>query len=522
MQALARYGFLTPERTVLDYGCGQGDDVAILKEASVPASGWDPHYSPDSGAQMTWRLSDAGTEACATDATGGAGLRAGRDAGAKSSEPRYDTPLEPAEIVNLGFVLNVIEEPAERRETLAKAFDLAQRCLAVAVLIVGKGDTTGLAPYRDGFMTRRETFQKYFRQEEAKELIEATLSTEAIPVGPGVFFVFKDRLSEQEFLLERQARRLDASLLAVRRRSERHVARRQVALERLRPLLERLWDQTLQLGREPVLEDLPADLATAVAKEIGSIRKGLKLCASLFDLAEFEHAFANRREDLLVYFALNLFNRRTRYSSMPKGLQRDVKAHFGGHRQAQDAATALLFDVGKPEMVSRACEEAVSKGLGHLEEGHLQLHADLISRLPPVLRCYVGCAAQLCGDVTHADLVKIHTRSGKLTLLSYDGFERPVPKLRERIKIDMHSLGIRFFDYQEQVPAQLLYLKSRYLAPDQKGFDAQRVFDDALRKTGIFDFTGFGPPGDQFEQALADAGYAIRGTKLIKRRKRPM
>jgi len=44
-----------------------------------------------SGAQMTWRLSDAGTEACATDATGGAGLRAGRDAGAKSSEPRYQT-----------------------------------------------------------------------------------------------------------------------------------------------------------------------------------------------------------------------------------------------------------------------------------------------------------------------------------------------------------------------------------------------------------------------------------------------
>ncbi|MBM3268401.1 MAG: succinyl-diaminopimelate desuccinylase, partial [Candidatus Sericytochromatia bacterium] len=38
-------------------------------------------------------LSDAGTEACATDATGGAGLRAGRDAGAKSSEPRYDAAL---------------------------------------------------------------------------------------------------------------------------------------------------------------------------------------------------------------------------------------------------------------------------------------------------------------------------------------------------------------------------------------------------------------------------------------------
>ncbi|MBM3270397.1 MAG: hypothetical protein FJZ01_22405 [Candidatus Sericytochromatia bacterium] len=48
---------------------------------------------------MTWRLSDAGTEACATDATGGAGLRAGRDAGAKSSEPRYDKGVPDADLI---------------------------------------------------------------------------------------------------------------------------------------------------------------------------------------------------------------------------------------------------------------------------------------------------------------------------------------------------------------------------------------------------------------------------------------
>jgi len=89
-----------------------------------------------SGAQMTWRLSDAGTEACATDATGGAGLRAGRDAGAKSSEPRYQGGGTYA--LNRGIQLDcdVIafrealaaaereENPAKRRARLEEAVGL--------------------------------------------------------------------------------------------------------------------------------------------------------------------------------------------------------------------------------------------------------------------------------------------------------------------------------------------------------------------------------------------------------------
>ncbi|MBM3268103.1 MAG: hypothetical protein FJZ01_10695 [Candidatus Sericytochromatia bacterium] len=43
----------------------------------------------DSSAQMAWRLSDAGTEACATDAAGGAG----RHARAKSWEPHHESVL---------------------------------------------------------------------------------------------------------------------------------------------------------------------------------------------------------------------------------------------------------------------------------------------------------------------------------------------------------------------------------------------------------------------------------------------
>ena len=84
MQMLARHGFLDGEHSILDYGCGRGDDIAILEEAELPVRGWDPHYAPDTNLS------------------------------------------EPADVVNLGFVLNVIEEPSERTETLRKAFGLCR------------------------------------------------------------------------------------------------------------------------------------------------------------------------------------------------------------------------------------------------------------------------------------------------------------------------------------------------------------------------------------------------------------
>ena len=49
-------------------------------------------------------------------------------------------------------------------------------------------------PYGDGYLTQRGTFQKYFSQFSLKQYIEVTLNTEAIPVSPGVFYIFKDKL----------------------------------------------------------------------------------------------------------------------------------------------------------------------------------------------------------------------------------------------------------------------------------------------------------------------------------------
>jgi DNA phosphorothioation-associated putative methyltransferase len=147
----------------------------------------------------------------------------------------------------------------------------------------------------------------------------------------------------------------------------------------------------------------------------------------------------------------------------------------------------------------------------------LQLHTSDINKLPAALRCYVGCSAKLYGDVDTADLIKIHIRSGKLTLLFYEDFDSsPVPRLRERIKINMPSQRIDFFEHTADREQQLLYLKSRYITKEPPGYEGQKKFDDALVKLGLFDFAEYGPSADVFRSSLGRSGYSINGFELHK------
>ncbi|HNH47293.1 MAG TPA: DNA phosphorothioation-associated putative methyltransferase, partial [Myxococcota bacterium] len=164
MQALLQHGFLDGDRDVFDYGCGRGGDLAQLGQLGVPASGWDPHYAAD------------------------------REKVA-------------AEVVNLGFVLNVIENPTERAEALAGAWALTKTVLAVAVLIAGRSAWEKHRLYRDGVITSKGTFQKYFSQEELRSLLQEYTGRRPIAMAPGLFFVFRKEEDEQTFLVERLSRR---------------------------------------------------------------------------------------------------------------------------------------------------------------------------------------------------------------------------------------------------------------------------------------------------------------------------
>lgn len=482
MQALYRFGLIADATSVLDYGCGQGDDVRTLTAAGIAAVGWDPHHRPD------------------------------------------DDALRPADIVNLGFVLNVIEEPVERADAISKAYALARGCLAVAVMVVGKGDVSGLTPYRDGYLTRRNTFQKYFEQDELRRLLAATLTSEPVAVAPGVFFVFKDELLEQRFLIARQARatvvdrRPAMPSTPARPLSSRVRPSRPSFAERHAALIDSYAAIMGELGRVPALDELPPDLGNAVqAARIGKTRLA-SLAVDQLGGEALATLQAERRDDLTVYFALNAFDRKRPYGSLPPELQRDIKAFFGTHQNAIDSGQRLLFAIADTDRLTADAEAAFDDEIGWLEDDDYYVHRDELGRLSPLLRTYVGVGQRLAGSLDDAQVFKIHLRSSKLTALNYDGFDdHPLPRLHQRVKIDLKRQHIDVFDYTRAKEAQVLYVKSRLLPKSHPDHERQTAFDADLLATGLFDFTNHGPSVTDFARQLKRHNLTIDGHRLIRR-----
>ncbi|MGF1615042.1 MAG: DNA phosphorothioation-associated putative methyltransferase, partial [Gammaproteobacteria bacterium] len=476
VQSLARYGFLDGRYALFDYGCGRGDDVRGLTVNGLSATGWDPYYAPDN-------------------------------------------PLSAADIVNLGFVINVIEDFDERVDALTRAWSLAERLLVVAVMLANQNEPRGQR-FRDGVMTSRGTFQKYYTQAEVKTFVEQVLDEEPIPVTPGVFYVFRDKDEEQRFLVNRyRSRRNLLRSPSVRARERPAPLRSDRAAERYeayRGPLDRLWERWVSLGRIP--DKFEVDDLVPLTEGFGTLGKVVRFIEGCNDLGEVERSRVSRIADLEVYFALKQFERRKLYKRLERGLQRDIEAFFGDYAEAQVAARQLLFRIADVEAIEQACRYAAERGLGWLEESEsLQLHASMIDQLPPLLRVYVGCAAVLYGDYHNADLVKIHIGSGKVSLVRFDDFEgSPLPRMVERVKIKLRDQDIDYFAYGEEYEPPFLYHKSRYINEEFPNYPEQVIFDEALEGLGLFDLANYGPRPDEFLETLGKSRWSIDGFDLVR------
>lgn len=483
VQSLARHGFLDGQWSLFDYGCGRGNDVRGLVENGLDAAGWDPYYAADN-------------------------------------------PVRSAHIVNLGFVINVIEDFEERLRALTRAWSLAETLLVVSVMLANQNDLGGQR-FRDGVLTRRGTFQRYYTQGEIKAFLESVLDEEAIPVAPGVLYVFRDKEAEQRFLVERYRSRRSrlrepSPRPTVREWGERVPReRRDRAVERYvayREPLERLWELWLRLGRRPDPAEVP-DLP-ALTEGFGSLAKALRFLAGQRDPQELETAQAGRAADLSVYLALNQFERRRPYRHLEPGLQRDIKAFFRDYGAAQAEGRELLFRISDTQAVADACRAASEQGLGWLEPGEsLQLHTGLIERLPPLLRISIGCAAVLYGDPRNADLVKVHIGSGKVSLMRYDDFAGlALPRMVERVKIRLREQDVDYFAYGQGTDYAPPYLfhKSRYINEEFPGYPEQVAFEEALEALGLFDLSGYGPDPDSFDRTLARHRWQVEGLRLVR------
>ncbi|MBR8840803.1 MAG: DNA phosphorothioation-associated putative methyltransferase [Stigonema ocellatum SAG 48.90 = DSM 106950] len=142
---ILKRGLLSNDETFLDYGCGRGFDFQALESRGYNSVGYDPYYFPD-------------------------------------------TELKPADVVMFSYVLNVLQSPQERRESLLHAWSLTRKRIVIAAVVRGK------AIIDDGAFTKIGTFAKEWKHIELKAFIETNLGHEAI------------RLDKDKFLVERSGR----------------------------------------------------------------------------------------------------------------------------------------------------------------------------------------------------------------------------------------------------------------------------------------------------------------------------
>ena len=482
VQILIKHGLLSSESSFYDYGCGRGTDMSALKEAGISVGGWDPHYAPEN-------------------------------------------EIQSADVVNLGFVVNVIEDAAERVEAIQKAFSLANKVLAVSVMLYGP-EQPG-KPYRDGFLTSRNTFQKYFSQGELKDYLEHALEQQVFMVAPGIAFIFSDKDAEQQFNLRRYRstdfteRLLTAKILRVKAASAPRIRTPRInKIERqyhgASEVLKRLWTLTLDLGRYP--EPIEVSFLSEVLAKTDRYSRALRLLQTHFDQSLLESASTERSDELLLYLAAQQFEKRPTYRKLEARLQRDIKYFFNDYKTAQSAGLKLIMRAANPSEILSACDQASEMGLGWLDTNQaLHFHISLIERLPVLLRAYVNCGLIIWDSMSEVHIVKIHIGSGKLTFLEFENFETsPLPLLKRRVKINLRMQEYDEFEYgSAQYPSSVLYSKSRFMHEDMEGYAEQLAFDESLEHTGLTDLTSFGPSFDELLNQLEKKRLTISGYELV-------
>jgi len=419
-------------------------------------------------------------------------------------DPAYrpEAPRVEADVVNLGYVLNVIEDQGERSAALRQAWGLCRQLLAVSaqVLMAGRGKEP--VEFGDGVLTGRGTFQKFFEQSELKTYLEVQLETEAIPAGIGTFYLLKDEGSPQQFLANRFRRR---EILPRRRIAE-------LRLEEARQALEPLMDAIASLGRLP--DPTEFDNTKTVIERFGSLKRAFAAIQKITAVETWESIARRRREDLLVYLALARFRKRPALSLLPMSLRRDMKALFGTYTKGCVEADALLFETGEAGAIDEACKRA---GVEKLLPDGLYVHRSALDSLVPLLRIYEGCGRAYLGEVEGANIIKIHRRSGKLSYLVYPEFEDdPHPALLRSVRVNLRTRQIDSNDYSRSANPPVLHRKESFLLASDPRHDKFARLTAQEEKCGLLDDPSGIGSREGWARRLSERGFALKGHRLVR------
>lgn len=101
--------------------------------------------------------------------------------------------------------------------------------------------------------------------------------------------------------------------------------------------------------------------------------------------------------------------------------------------------------------------------------------------------------------------------------MKFDDFlGKPLPKMVQRVKLNLRKQDFDIFDYSGQFRTASSYRKSRFINEELPNFAKQVAFEEALDDVGLMQFTGYGPSASEFDRVLEERRYAIDGYALIR------
>jgi len=525
-------GVIEKGTSIFDFGCGRGGDVKRLEQLGFSAKGWDPNHNADA-------------EKISSD------------------------------VVNLGFVINVIEKPAERLEALKSAWGLAQKVLVVAARPTWESRGLKGKPFGDGILTAMNSFQKFYEQDELRVFIESTLKRPAMAAAPGIFYVFRDDAHAQKVL----AQRARASLAGAPIRAS------DLFYELHRAQLVKLEEFVTRERRLPQPGELPAELESSLANDLGSVRASFALIRRatgpskwtdvdlgrpntaekrfeqnrelLNPLMEFielrgrlpregeldnleainetfksvRSAFSlirkitgserwtkfeeQARRNFLVYLALAAFGGRPKFGELPEDLQYDVRELFGNYTNASKEADQLLFAVGNTATVDIAARAST---VGKLTQEALYVHVDSLHYLPPILRVYEGCGRALSGTVDEATIIKMHREKPQVSYLCYPTFDEDAhPALSTVVISRLQQQILTFRDFRESENPPILHRKETFVHLGYKQRSKFQYLTSQEEDIGLLSSNKIGTR-EGWNLHLAEAGVSIVNHKITSRK----
>jgi DNA phosphorothioation-associated putative methyltransferase len=449
-----------PGTSLFDYGCGRGDDLRCLQALGYDADGWDPKHRPDAGHRH-------------------------------------------ADVVNLGYVVNVIEDQSERLEVIQRAWNLTRQLLVISARLNWDARDLSGRPLGDGQITSRGTFQKFYEQAELAAWIERALDIQPHAAAPGVFYVFRDPGLAQQFLASRVHR------YRPRVSVDPH-ALYEVNRDKLSPLFDFLSDH----ARPPRPGELLPEQEMALRGSLGSVGRGVQLIRKVTADAHWEQVTRHRRTELLIYIALSRFGRRPRFSHLDRMLAADIRVHFGSYEAACKQADRLLLACGDPAMILITARSA---RVGKQTPSALYIHRSALAELPAILQVYEGCARVLTGTVEEANIVKLSVTQPQVSYLRYPRFDRDAhPTLATAITVNLKRLTVDWRDYSRSENPPLLHRKEEFVGRGDPRRDLYSRLTRAERRAGLYEHPEQIGTWKDWQGTLSAADVNIRGHRLIR------